>query len=120
MDMLLDKETNDLIFVNGLTPAAMAAVDVVAQRLSIRLLTFQSEYLFDTTYGVPYWQMIFGHKISKADVDLIYQQAILKEDRVKSITSFSSTLLNRVYSCTFTVQIDTDEITAPITITPTP
>jgi len=120
MDLLLDKETNDLLFINGEVKATIEPPEVTAQRLSIRLLTFRSEYGFDVNYGVPYWQRIFGTKIGKADVDLIYQQEILKEEAVKEIVSFSSTLSNRVYSCTFSVRLKTGQVTAPITITPTP
>lgn len=89
----------------------------VAQRLKIRLLTFQEEYFMDVTYGVPWFQRVLGKKTSKAAVDLLFQQQILLETGVKEITSFSSTLVNRNYSMTFRVKVVSGEETPPITIT---
>lgn len=121
MDLLLD-ENNDLVFHNGpLTKAytTQPLVKVVAQRLLILLQTWQEEWFWDTTYGIPYWQSILGKKTSKAAVDLILQEKILAENGVKEITSFSSSLVNRAYSAQFKVRVVTGEESETITITPT-
>lgn len=93
--------------------------ETVAQRLKIRLLTFQNEWFLDTTYGVPYWQRLLGVKqTSKAAADLIFQQKILEEQGVKEIVSFDSSFANRQYSLTFKVRVVTGEVSAPIVIQP--
>lgn len=118
MDIFLDKEKNDALFINGQAITTFEDTEVVAQRLSIRLLTFKGEYTFDTGFGVPYWQRILGFKIPKVDIDYIYQQEILKEPRVKEITFFESTLDNKLYSVSFRVRLTSGNETGTITVTP--
>lgn len=115
MDLLLD-ENNDLVFINGQTPVTSYPVQVVAQRLSIRLRTFLGEWFLNTTYGVPYWQRILGKKTTKAAIDKIFQQQILEEVGVMQITSFNSTFENRQYSLSFRVKVVSGEVSQPITI----
>jgi len=126
MDLLLDLDPispsyGDLTWNNGpLTPnyTTQSRVDVVAQRLRIRLLTFREEWFLDTSYGVPYFQSILGHKIKKSAVDLIFQREILAENGVKELTFFESTFENRKYSLSFRVKVTTGEESGLITITP--
>ena len=126
MDLLLDQDQispsyGDLTWKNGpLTPdyTTQSRVDVVAQRLHIRLLTFREEWFLDTSYGVPYFQSILGHKIKKSAVDLIFQREILAENGVKELTFFESTFENRKYSLSFRVKVTTGEESGLITITP--
>jgi len=126
MDLLLDLDPisssyGDLTWKNGpLTPdyTTQTRVDVVAQRLRIRLLTFREEWFLDTSYGVPYFQSILGHKIKKSAVDLIFQREILAENGVKELTFFESTFENRKYSLSFRVKVTTGEESGLITITP--
>lgn len=122
MDLLMDYDKGDLIFVNGpLTKeyTTQPFVQVVQQRLYILLYTFMEEWFMDTTYGIPYWQRILGKKPSKSAVDLILQQKILAENGVKEIIAFSSTFVNRAYSANFKVRVSTGEETQTITISPT-
>lgn len=79
MDILLD-ESHDIVFVNGETPVTRANFDVVAQRLRIRLKTFLTEYNFNTSYGIPYFQAIFGRRVRKSEIDYIFQEEIFKEE----------------------------------------
>ena len=125
MDLLLDLDPispsyGDLTWKNGpLTPdyTTQSRVDVVAQRLRIRLLTFREEWFLDTSYGVPYWS-ILGRKIKKSAVDLIFQREILAENGVKELTFFESTFRNRQYSLAFRVKVATGDETETITLTP--
>jgi hypothetical protein len=79
--------------------------DIVAQRLTIRLLTFLGEWFANTAYGVPYWQRILGKKVDKSTVDAIFQEKILEEDGVAEILSFNSELSRtREYSLRFKVR----------------
>ena len=122
MDFKLDPYTNDIIWTNGallISQVTQPFTETVAQRLKIRLLTFQGEWFMDTTYGVPWFQRILGIKqTSKSAVDLIFQQKILEEEGVKEIVTFNSTFVNREYSLNFTVKVVTGEITAPIVVAP--
>lgn len=115
MDMLLS-ETHDLVFVNGETPVTRSDFNVVAQRLKIRLLTFQNEYNFNTNYGVPYFQRILGKRARKQDIDNIFQQQILLEDGVTQIVTFNSTLVGGVYNLEFTAKDNKLRITPVVSI----
>ena len=125
MDLLLDLDPlspsyGDLTWKNGpLTPdyTTQSRVDVVAQRLRIRLLTWRPEWFLDTSYGVPYWDFL-GKKVKKSAVDLIFQREILLENGVKELTFFESTFENRKYSLSFRVKVTTGEESGLITITP--
>lgn len=120
MDLLLNYETNDLVFHNGpLTKqyTTQPFVETVRQRLFILLKTFENEWFMDLAHGIPYWD-ILGKKTTKAAVDLIFQQEILAENGVKEITYFNSTFVNRVYSLKFKVKVSTGEETGIITINP--
>lgn len=122
MDFKLDPISWDIIWHNGplqVEDTTQPFTETVAQRLKIRLLTFQNEWFLDTTYGVPYWQRLLGIKqTSKAAADLIFQQQILAEEGVKEIVSFDSSFANRQYSLTFKVRVVTGEVSAPIVIQP--
>lgn len=126
MDLLLDLNPlspsyGDLTWKNGpLTPdyTTQSRVDIVAQRLRIRLLTFREEWFLDTGYGIPYFQRILGHKIKKSAVDLIFQREILAENGVKELTFFESTFENRKYTLSFRVKVTTGDETETITLTP--
>lgn len=118
MDLLLDRDTHDIVFVNGECPVTQLLTDVVAQRLKITLYTFLGEWFLDTTIGVPYFQQIFGKVRSKATVDLIFQQIIANDKDVIEILSFESELENgtRGYSMTFQVRVKDNTASLPITI----
>lgn len=126
MDLLLDNSPTspsygDLTFKNGsLTPdfTTQSRTEVVAQRLWIRLRTWRTEWFLDEAYGVPYWN-ILGKKLSKAQVDLIFQREILAEAGVTEITAFESSIKNRQYSMSFRVRVSTGDETDTITVTPT-
>ncbi len=125
MDLLIQNDPlnpsyGDLTWKNGpLTTdyTTQSRVDVVAQRLLIRLRSFQGDWFLDTGYGVPYWS-ILGHKIKKSAVDLIFQREILAENGVKELTFFESTFENRKYTLSFRVKVTTGDETETITLTP--
>lgn len=119
MDLLLNYETGDLTWQNGPLTAEYTTqphVDTVRQRLFIMLRTFLGEWFMDTTHGIPYFQDILGMKNTKSRIDLIFQQKILAENGVKEIVQFDSTFVNREYSLTFKVRVNTGEVTDNITI----
>lgn len=126
MDIKLDLDPaslsyGDAIWINGpLTSEGVTGlfVENVAQRLRIRLLTFEGEWFLDTVYGIPYWQRILGKKPTRSAIDQILQQEILEESGVKEIVSFSSSFVNRKYSAQFRVRVVNGEVTDTISINP--
>lgn len=117
MDLLLDPLTNDLIFVNGTPTVTQTQSEIVAQRLKIKLQTFLGEWFLDRTIGVPYFQQILGKGRSKQAIDVIFQNIIANDEGVIEIREFSSSLdSGRGYSMTFSVRVENNVITAPITI----
>lgn len=126
MDIKLDLDPispsfGDAVFINGpLTKEGITSpfTENVAQRLRIRLLTFEGEWFLDTTYGIPYWQRILGKKPTKSAIDQILQQEVLEEVGVKEIVSFTSSFSNRKYSASFKVRVVNGEVTDTININP--
>lgn len=113
-----DPNYGDAVWVNGQSEVVTDSAGVVAQRLRILLRTFLGEWVFNTAYGVPYWQRILGKKISKVAVDRIMQEQILSERGVLEIVSFSSELSRtREYSMQFRVRANNNQITETIEIT---
>lgn len=118
MDLLLNPDTGDMVFINGDSPVTQRTATVVAQRLRITLYTFLGEWFLDTTVGVPYYQQIFGKIRTKSSVDLIFQQIINDDPDVIEILTFESTLdrANRGYSMTFQVRVSDNTASLPITL----
>lgn len=118
MDLLLNPDTNDLVFINGECPVTQLLTDIVSQRLKITLYTFLGEWFLDTTIGVPYFQQIFGKIRTKATIDLIFQRIISSDNDVIEILSFESELTtsSRGYSMTFQVRVSDNTTSLPITI----
>lgn len=106
MDLLLDKEKHDLVFVNKSCPVTRTNEEVVGQRLKIRLLTFRNEYDLNTELGVPWFQTILTKGVSKKQIDSILQEQIMLDEGVVEITSFESTLSVRegIYKLNFRVK----------------
>lgn len=118
MDLLLDPDTHDMVFVNGGVPVTQELADVVAQRLKITLYTFLGEWFLDRAVGVPYMQQIFGKVRNKSTIDLIFQQIISADTDVIEILSFTSELpsTGRSYSMTFSVRVTDNSASLPITV----
>lgn len=119
MDLLLDPDTGDMVYVNGGCPVTQLTADTVAQRLKITLYTFLGEWFLNPAVGVPYFQQIFGKLRTKSSVDLIFQQIITKDPDVIEILTFESSLDRgaRGYSMTFQVRVADNTASLPITIT---
>ena len=111
-DLLLN-EDHDLYFINGETPMTYENKVTLAQRLKIKLLTFQSEWFLDTTIGIPYFQTILTRGVSKITIDSIYQEAILSEPDVIEIVEFNSIIdtETRSYRLSFKVRTNQNQIT---------
>ena len=107
MDLLLNPETNDMVFVNGGCPVTVAQQDIVAQRLKITLQTFLGEWFLDTDLGIPYFQQILTKVRNKSTVDAIFQKAILADPGVLEMVEYESTLSanERGFDLSFAVRV---------------
>lgn len=120
MDLLWkrDGKVHDLVFTNGECPTTSGRTDNVAQRLYLKLRTFQGEWFLNEGHGVPWLEDVLGKKVKKSTVDMIIQNAILTTSGVKSIEVFSSSFDNgrREYECRFTFISDAGERSEEIII----
>ncbi|MCP4394941.1 MAG: hypothetical protein GY804_11845 [Alphaproteobacteria bacterium] len=85
--------------------------ELVRQRLVINLLMILGEWFTDTTYGVAYFESIYG-KNTKDAADAAFKQTIRNTEGVTSITKYASSLDKyiREYTLDFAVTSDTGEI----------
>lgn len=118
MDILLDPNSHDVIFINGAAPVTRSQQDVVAQRLKITLQTFLGEWFLNLDTGLPYFQQILAKIRNKSTVDAIFQQAILADPGVIEMIQYSSTLTasSRGFDLSFAVRV-TDGSIVPIDFT---
>lgn len=117
MDLLLNNQTGDLVFINGQSPVTQHMADIVAQRLRITLYTFYGEWFLNTSVGVPYIQQIFGKVQKKSTIDLIFQGMIAADPDVIEILTFISEITpERGYNMTFQVRVIDNTASLPITI----
>lgn len=123
MDYLIEKSDDsphkyDIVFENGKCPITDNYVEVVRQRIYLRLRTFYSEWYLTENYGVPWLEKILGHKGAKQTADMIIQEQVRSVRGVAAIYNFSSTFNNttRQYECSFRVKTDSGETSDVITI----
>lgn len=107
-DFALDA-AGDLI----IPPMLVTGKASVRQSIQIRLAFFKGEWFLDQIPGMPYFQQIFPGKTKNgtADVDAIVKNEILSTENVLQLTSFSSSLVDRKYSATFTADTTFGEVT---------
>lgn len=103
MDILL---VNGKVSISGnqLHPTTDLA-SKVAQRIYVRLKSNKGYWFLDKTFGVSWIEDIFGKRRTKAAIDTRLQQEILKDIYIDRITSWSSDIDGRAYSCQFTIQV---------------
>lgn len=102
----------DILLVNGkvsitgnqLHPTTDLA-SKVSQRIYVRLKSNKGYWFLDTTFGIAWLDEIFGKRRTKAAIDTRLQQEILKDTYIERITSWSSNIDGRSYSCQFTIQV---------------
>lgn len=120
MDIKLD-EDGDIYLVNGDAQTTSVGAEDLAQRLRIRLNTFQGEWFMDNTLGIDWWNRVMGKNRSKMAVDALIQDAILKEPDALQIVSYTSSIsTDRKFSCSFRVRTEDGAISSAITFVLTP
>lgn len=105
MDIQLDSNGHILLTTNGLSIVNDRAL-LVAQRLSLRLRTYLGEWFLDTTMGIDWFADVLLKNVSKQTVDSILQNELVKDRFVVKIKTFSSSVVNRNYTCSFSVEIE--------------
>jgi hypothetical protein len=66
-DLALSK-TNDLVLIDG--------AERIAQQIKVTLLTFFGEWFLDTTFGVPYLEIILIKNPNRAEIENIIRQKV--------------------------------------------
>ena len=116
-DNPLSPSFGDLMYDNNGVTVTVDQADSVAQKLSIKLRTFKTEWFINTDTGIPYYQEIFGKVRNKQTIDAIFQKAILEEPDVLEIVEFSSSIdVGRTYSLIFRVRTSLNQLTNNIQI----
>ena len=109
MDFLFSQEKKDLVLEGGDIKLIDSQEDLLAQRLFVRFKTFYKELFWNRSFGIDYINNVFGRARPKTSVDTIIKDEILKEPMVSDILSFSSSVSNYYYSCSFSVQLKSQE-----------
>ena len=110
MDLKLDTD-HDLKFVDNDLVVTEVESESLAQRLIIKLKTFQGEWYLDERVGIPYFQSILGKNRSKETIDAIFKRAITEEPEVQALNSYRSILdtKNRIFTVSFSVQSSNED-----------
>src|SRR5690625_2817609 len=58
MDLLINKDTGDLAFLDGMCPVTRSRTHAVAQRVYVRLRTFLGEWYLSESYGTPWLERV--------------------------------------------------------------
>ena len=98
----MDIRLSSLLDGSGFT-VTESLQEKVAQRLFVRFNTHVNTWMLNLDYGVDWFGRVFGKGRSRAAVDALMTETILAEPYVTSVVSFSSKLVGRTYSLTFSV-----------------
>lgn len=107
-DLLLDKETHNIVVSSGDMELASGAA-LIAQNVKQRLLMLFAEHFLDTTQGVPYKEQILRKNPDVQIASSILKERILGTTGVKQLVSFTWALDPAVRKCTITFKALTDE-----------
>jgi len=105
MDIKLSTLDHDIEFDGSDFTLTQTESEGLAQRLRVKLKTFAGEWFLDVNEGIPYYESILGKRRAKETIDIIFQNAILEEPEVISLSSFESEITpQRIYKMRFTVR----------------
>lgn len=114
MDLKLEKLTNDIAITSG-DVVTIKGLDEAAQRIKDRLLTFRGEWFLNLSFGVDYIGKIMVKNPRNSIISAHIRSEILKSVSGK-ITSFTSTIRNRVITVEYGLTIDGESITDEVTL----
>lgn len=100
-DIVLD-ENNDITFKNGdLNLFEETDPLLIAQRLEIKLRLNKGEWFLDINQGIPWQQEILSKNNQRNLADTYIRRTIISDEDIKSITQYTATFNNGVYSVFF-------------------
>ncbi|AZF88449.1 hypothetical protein TAC_0061 [Acinetobacter phage TAC1] len=102
MDILMQGGATALVGGKLLLTASRGAS--LAQRLVIRLNTFLGSWFLNENLGIDYFNKVFEKTITKSSIDATFQTAIYADNRVETITHFSSHVKANIYHMEFKVK----------------
>lgn len=105
MDLFLDQITKDLVLVDGDFQIITNQQDQLIQRLFIRFKTFLRDLFWNPTYGIDYFNKVYGINRNKNTVDTLFISEIEKEEMVDYVISFDSEIQDYKYGCKFSVKL---------------
>src|SRR5690606_14956974 len=110
MDLALDQ--NGDLALSSCDLVRISGAEEVARRLRIRRRLFLGEWFLAPDEGMPYWQRILGHRITRPVLLSIFRQAIQDTEGVASIESLSADVdgARRSVKIHFRVTTDTGEV----------
>ncbi len=99
LDIAVGRKSHDLVFENG-DLILIDGAERVYQQIKITLLTFLGEWFLDTTFGIPYFEQIFGKVGRSSTIENIFRAKISEVPDVTSIPSLTVSLDNATRICT--------------------
>ena len=114
MDLKLEKLTNDIELSSG-DIVTIKGLDEAAQRIKDRLLSFRGEWFLNLSFGVDYIGKIMVKNPRNSVISAHIRSEILKSVSGK-ITSFTSTIKNRVLKVEYGLTIDGESIIDEVTL----
>lgn len=108
--------SHDIAFVSNDFQLTQTEDQSLAQRLTVKLRTFEGEFYLDSSVGIPYISDIFGKNRSLDSIKAIFQNAIVEEEEVLGLTSLDLSLdkANRTLSVTFNVRSASGDELIPV------
>ena len=102
----LDDKTNDLIIKDNIF-IFIDGVEDTRQTLKTRLQTFQEEFFYDASFGVPYIQTL-GSNNGQLVLDLAIKNVILSTPNIDKILKFQTEFdtIERLYTVNVQVKLD--------------
>ena len=114
MDLKLEKLTNDIAITSG-DITTIKGLDEAGQRIRDRILTFRGEWFLNLSFGVDYIGKIMIKNPRNSIISAHIRAEILKSVSGK-ITSFTSTIKNRVLKVEYGLTINGESITDEVTL----
>lgn len=94
-DLLLDRDSDLSVTENG----DICLTDSIRQAIFIRLRWFLGEWIFNTSFGMPYYSQILIKNPNTAVIEQLFRQQILSVTEVIRIESLSVQIDKRLRKC---------------------
>lgn len=107
IDLKIDS-TGDLVIENG-DLVLVDESEEVAQSMTIRYRTWQTEWILDVSIGVPYLDKIFSTGISQQEKDTILKTVALSTPGVKDLIKYDYDRDEDTGDVTVTIEATTDD-----------